>query len=252
MKYRDFIQNIINERGQWGISKKEYFEGHHIVPKCLGGEGKSKRKDKNIIWLYPQEHYEAHRLLALENPDNISIQRAWFAISHWRNNKKIMVKISKEEYAILRQKIAENTKKHFLGKIPWNKGKQNVYSKETLIKMGIKNIGHEPWNKGKPWSEETIKKIQQRKKEQVLRKGEPHLGKHHSENTIKQLSDYFKQNPSHGTQILNETTGELYVSLADCQRKLSIGKKMLFKCLKLNLEIKGQKLVIFKKDETPN
>ena len=27
----------------------EYFEGHHIVPRCLGGTGNARKKDPNII-----------------------------------------------------------------------------------------------------------------------------------------------------------------------------------------------------------
>lgn len=46
----------------------EYFEGHHIVPRCLGGAGSARKKDPNVVWLYPEEHFVAHKLLAEENP----------------------------------------------------------------------------------------------------------------------------------------------------------------------------------------
>ena len=50
MQYDDFITNIINTRGQWDIpADVDYWEGHHIVPKCMGGNGKSRSKDPNII-----------------------------------------------------------------------------------------------------------------------------------------------------------------------------------------------------------
>ena len=39
MTYKEFIDNIIETRGQWNISKGEYFEVHHIIPRCLGGDG---------------------------------------------------------------------------------------------------------------------------------------------------------------------------------------------------------------------
>ena len=74
MTYNKFIQNIISERGQWNDQFNE--EGHHIVPVCLGGDGEYGTKHDNIIFLTLQEHYEAHKLLAQENPDNTSLQRA--------------------------------------------------------------------------------------------------------------------------------------------------------------------------------
>lgn len=70
LTYSEFIDDIIKSRGQWGIADDECFEGHHIIPKCLGGKGNSDKRDLNIIRLTPQEHYIAHKLLAIEHPDN--------------------------------------------------------------------------------------------------------------------------------------------------------------------------------------
>jgi G:T-mismatch repair DNA endonuclease (very short patch repair protein) len=72
--------------------------------------------------------------------------------------------------------------------IPWNKGKKNVYSKETLQKM----IGHpvsketkqklREANLGKHPSEETRQKIRENNARGML-------GKHHSEETRKKISE---------------------------------------------------------------
>ena len=81
LTYNEFIQNIINTRGQWNISDNEYFEVHHVIPKCMGGGPKripKNKKHENLIWLTAQEHYEAHKLLAKENPDNWYLQHAWW------------------------------------------------------------------------------------------------------------------------------------------------------------------------------
>lgn len=78
LTYTEFIQSIIDSRGQWGIDDDEYYEGHHIIPKCMGGTGDSRKKDKNIIRLYPEEHYLAHKLLYLENPNNYGLYAAFF------------------------------------------------------------------------------------------------------------------------------------------------------------------------------
>ena len=60
--YQDFIQNILNTRGRFGISKGEYKERHHIIPKCIGGTN----DEDNLIDLYAREHFIAHKLLAIE------------------------------------------------------------------------------------------------------------------------------------------------------------------------------------------
>lgn len=64
--YQDFIQNILNTRGRFGIPEGEYKERHHIVPKCIGG---TNDKD-NLIDLYAREHFIAHKLLAIETNDS--------------------------------------------------------------------------------------------------------------------------------------------------------------------------------------
>jgi len=74
--YMDFINSIINVRGQWNIECGKYWEGHHIIPKCMGGEGKAKDMHPNIIWLYPREHLIAHFLLYLENLENYKLGNA--------------------------------------------------------------------------------------------------------------------------------------------------------------------------------
>lgn len=81
MTYQEFIQDIINTRGQWNIPKGEYYEKHHIIPRCMGGSNDKE----NIIYLYAKEHFIAHQLLAEENPDNISLQYAFGAMG--QNNR---------------------------------------------------------------------------------------------------------------------------------------------------------------------
>ena len=75
-RYYQYLNNIINDRGQWNIPKGEYKEGHHIILQCFGGTGNTRSKDPNIIWLYPSEHYIAHKILAEDN-NNPSIKSAF-------------------------------------------------------------------------------------------------------------------------------------------------------------------------------
>lgn len=84
-----------------------------------------------------------------------------------------------------KQKIKQSNK----GKIPWNKGKNNIYSTETLEKMKRAKENYVPWNKGIegiiPWNkgltaidDERVKSYQQKQKGQI-RQGNYVKGKNH-------------------------------------------------------------------------
>lgn len=105
-EYDQFISEIIERRGQWGI-EGEYFEGHHIVPRCLGGQGRSKQKHPNIVRLYPAEHYRAHKLLVKKYPSNKQLRFA-FAMMCIQNRDSY--NISAEEYANARYWLSESLK----------------------------------------------------------------------------------------------------------------------------------------------
>lgn len=101
MTHKDFIDNIINTRGQWNIPEDVYKEVHHILPRCLEGEPKvltSKNKKEhhpNLIWLYPEEHFIAHRLLYLDNIENYGLFASYMHLS-----KKEFLKA--QDYELLR------------------------------------------------------------------------------------------------------------------------------------------------------
>lgn len=104
LTYSEFIDNIIKSRGQWGITDDECFEGHHIIPRCLGGQGNPSRRDPNIVRLTPQEHYIAHKLLAEENPDNEKLLYAWHMMAFKKSgSQKRDYEISMEESAALKK-----------------------------------------------------------------------------------------------------------------------------------------------------
>ena len=150
MTYEEFINNIINSRGQWNIPDGDYFEGHHILPICLGGTGNPKKKDDNIIWLYPEEHFIAHKLLAEENPSNKSLVFAWSMMAFPKGKTKRNIEISPQDYAELRKMLSESLKTDnpFLKNgCPWNKG----LTKETddrLALMSENSKGKNTWTRG--------------------------------------------------------------------------------------------------------
>lgn len=164
ISYKELIENIINSRGQWNIPEGDYFEAHHILPTCKGGSGEIRngsgilQKHPNIIWMYPEEHYEAHKLLALENPKDAKLVWAWYAMaSKELNGRKYIV--SKEDYALLKKLHRESVKDFPFGINPETGRGYNYQvplSEDAKAKISKAMKGK---NKGVPKSEETKRKM---------------------------------------------------------------------------------------------
>jgi hypothetical protein len=102
LTYEEFINNILESRGRFNCGD-EYHERHHIVPKCIGGTN----DEDNLIDLYAREHFEAHRLLAKENPDEEGLLYAWWMMSVATNEyTKERYQLTAEEYEEVRTKFA--------------------------------------------------------------------------------------------------------------------------------------------------
>lgn len=112
-----------------------YYEAHHIIPKCMGGEGKAKDiNHPNIILLTAKEHYIAHLLLHTIYPDDKKLRYALWAMINGMGTKR-RYKSSARIYESLRKKL--------------------THSQETREKMSIAKKG----KPGHPTTSETIKKI---------------------------------------------------------------------------------------------
>lgn len=180
--YKQFIQKIIDVRGRF-MCGEDYRESHHIIPKCVGGSN----DNSNLIELSPKEHYEAHRLLALENPDNKSLTYAWWMMSHIGR-----VKISSEEYDEARRAFAEANK----GRIVTDETREKIskqlkgrtISEERKRQYSIRFSGNRNPFYGKHHSEETKQKIRDNQPDQRGEKS-PFYGKHHSDETKRKISE---------------------------------------------------------------
>lgn len=168
MTYNEFIQNIINTRGQWNIPEGEYYEMHHILPRCLGGDcdypkyGHFRKRShhKNCIWLYAREHYIAHKLLAIENPNNQKLVNAWSMMAFPKGCTKRNFELSPEEYEaiIIAQRKANSGKNNAMyGKKSWahglTKGTDKRLAEAAEKQKQTKKAMHEAgllvaWNKG--------------------------------------------------------------------------------------------------------
>ena len=153
MTYDDFIENIKSSRGQWNIPEGSYWEGHHIIPKCLRGKGNSRQKHENIIWLYAKEHYIAHKLLLEKYPDNKSIILAFSMMAFPKGKTKRENMLTPEEYEeakILFSKSISGKNNPMYGKVPYNKGVPMKEEQRLFLSSKLKGRG-----KGVHKSEET-------------------------------------------------------------------------------------------------
>jgi len=96
--YQEYIKRLTPHRvfGPKCQMENTYIERHHIIPKCMGG----RDNKANVIALLPEEHYYAHKLLALENPENNKLQYAWWNMCHKEDgDTKRFYDVSVEDYA---------------------------------------------------------------------------------------------------------------------------------------------------------
>lgn len=105
--YHEFIENILSTRGRNGCGE-EYHEEHHIIPKCMDGTN----DQDNLIDLFADEHFIAHKLLAFENPNNDSLQRAFSTMAHVRRDGR-KYNVSEEDYAYIRLQNSQRLKQQW-------------------------------------------------------------------------------------------------------------------------------------------
>lgn len=105
--YHEFIANILLTRGRNGCGD-EYHEEHHIVPKCMGG----LNDKENLIDLFAEEHFIAHKLLAFENPNNDSLQRAFSAMAYVRREGR-KYNVDAEDYAYIKLQNSQRLKQQW-------------------------------------------------------------------------------------------------------------------------------------------
>jgi hypothetical protein len=194
--YEQFIQNILNTRGRFACGD-EYHERHHVIPKCIGGGD----EEENLIDLFAREHFIAHKLLALENPNNEKLAYAWNMMCNSKNGD---YQITAEEYEKARMAFAS-----FISES--KKGKSR--SEETCDKLSkyMKAQWENPeWRNNmmellRPTYEDQQRndKLSEKTKERFKNpENHPLYGKHHTEESKRKNSESHKGKfPSAETRI---------------------------------------------------
>lgn len=171
------IYNQIIERAKKEKRKKYngvYYESHHIIPKCLGGEGTTKqwRNHPNIILLTAREHFLCHWLLHNTYPNVNQLAMSFWLMCSLKNKKQKRYVPSSRIIEYSRIKMSETKK----GRIGFWKGKN--LSEETKEKI------RQTKNGVKVHSEENKQKLSERSKGNTNR-----LGIKHTQNTKNKISE---------------------------------------------------------------
>jgi hypothetical protein len=177
MNYEKIYNDIISKARSENRKKVKggiYYEAHHIIPKCMGGEGMTyQHNHTNIILLTAKEHYIAHRLLCEIYPDNNKLRYAlWMMINgsskyeRYIPSSKIYENLKKEHSSvIIGKKHSETTRKKMSvaasGKFhtEYTKSKLASINKGKIVSAETKIKQSESAKKKPPVSEETRKKM---------------------------------------------------------------------------------------------
>jgi len=197
MNYLKHYERLIERAQTRSILPGEYFEKHHIVPRCMNGTDDIE----NIVKLFPEEHYIAHQLLVKMYPTNPKLVYALIIMTGKRENisrnnkmygwlkKRVSIAKTGKKYseeskqkmsdaARKRKPMSEETRKKMsLSRTGKSKGPMSAEQKKKISNTKQANPKSSP-TKGRIVSEETKEKLRQ-----------ANLGKHHTEETKKKISE---------------------------------------------------------------
>jgi len=129
MDYKKHYTHLIESRINRTPINGEYYEAHHIVPKCWGGTNKKQ----NLILLTAREHYIAHWLLYRMRPHSQSSAFAFWKMT-FPGTKFVErdYKISSRAYAEAKNAMSNAQRNRMIGYkfdkkhlVKWSKNKNN-------------------------------------------------------------------------------------------------------------------------------
>lgn len=225
MNYNEFIQNILNTRGRFSCGN-EYHERHHIVPKCCGGTN----EEENLIDLFAREHFIAHRLLALENPDVKGLVYAWRCMADLCRRDMDRYELTAEEYEELKKIHAKTVSESKKGVPLSDEAKQRMRDNHADIR------GENNPMFGKHHTEETKQKIREAKQnisdETRCKIGEASKGRKHSDEAKAKISSKVKgANHPNTVQVYCPELDEYFDYINQANEKYNIPKTGITCCL---------------------
>jgi len=189
MNYQKIYENLINNaklKNRVKLKKNDknyvYYENHHIIPKCLGGDN-----DKNnLVLLTGREHYICHKLLVMIYPTNKKIIDAFHRMTYDKQGNR---NISSRDYDYAKYlksstPISEETK---------NKMKKHIFTEEHKRKLSESHKGLKYENRILPWENDSSLN--------------PFFGKKHTEAAKKKMSESAKKRKFSTKGMIRITNG---------------------------------------------
>jgi hypothetical protein len=225
MNYKDIHDRIIEKAKKENRSKGDgnYYEAHHIVPRCMVGEGSVKqwRTHPNIVLLTAKEHFVIHKLLCEIYPDNHKLLHAYWRFvngNQSRNhNGNKYYNVGSREYERIKTNCAVIQSETFSKE--GNPMFEKSHSEETKQKIGEKNRKN---SIGRVVSEQTKQKQR-----------ESSTGKTHNEETKqkqreKKIGKYDGENNPKAKKVICNITGKIYGCVKDASEDLGIKYSTLY------------------------
>lgn len=193
---RTYFKIIKNVKTLDRFKKDDYYENHHIIPKCEPFFG-SDSKDNRIL-LTPKEHFICHLLLTKMCNGIFKLKMAYALNNMTRSSLTNPRNLTSGQYSIAKKILSKNKKgiklnsdhkEKLKGRIPWNKGKTK-YDDPRILEQSLRMTGdnhHRP-NLGKKMSEYQKKELSIK----VSGENNPFFGKKHSEEFKKLQSERAK------------------------------------------------------------
>jgi hypothetical protein len=195
MNYEKLYRNLIESKKQLNRKKGDgnYYEKHHITPKCLGGTN----GESNLILLTFKEHFIAH-LLLIEMHKGEAKRKMRFALFQMTNKNKL-------------QNRCLNSKQYEVCKTELRKAREGFkFSEDTKRKMSDSQ-------KGKKQSEVT----KQKKIEKLKGQKRPGVGLKIWESRRKNGTDIYTEE-----MRINNSNGQKGKTLSEeTKRKIGLANK---------------------------
>jgi hypothetical protein len=145
MNYKDIHDKIIEKAKKENRSKGDgnYYEAHHIKPRCMDGEGKASewKTHPNIVLLTAKEHFVIHKLLCEMYPDNNKLLQAYWLLANLSNKEDKNYRVGSREYERLKVKKSEIVSES-------NRGENNPNFGKNMSGENNPNFGHGEKMKG--------------------------------------------------------------------------------------------------------